>query len=85
MIAQLRLRGVSIRSLANRIGVRPQAVSAALVQPSARCERALADALGMRPRDLFPERYDPISGERTAKSNPSGARRRRNVEDREVA
>lgn len=83
--AQLRLRGVSMLSLARRLGVSRQAVSQAMIVASERIQEAIAAELGLAVQDLFPEFYDPVSGERTAKRNPTAGQRRRNVEDREVA
>jgi Ner family transcriptional regulator len=56
---QLRLRGLSFRSLARQEGVTHQAVSAAALGGSSRpLQEALADTLGIAPHALFPELYD---------------------------
>ena len=54
----MRLRGKSLRRIAKSIGITPVAVSAALGIPSFRAEQAIAEALGLTPQQLFPERYD---------------------------
>lgn len=56
---QLRLRGLSFRSLARQEGVTHQAVSAAALGGSSRpLQEALAETLGVAPHALFPELYD---------------------------
>lgn len=55
---QLRLRGTSLRALALAEGVTHQAMSAALVAPNVHLEPVIADALGLLPDQLFPERFD---------------------------
>lgn len=55
---QLRRRGLSVRQLAFREGVSPQALGHALMMPSASLERVLAKALGLKVQELFPERFD---------------------------
>lgn len=87
--AQLKLRGTNFRALAREHGVSPQAVSQAVMLPSERLELVLAETLGMRVQDLFPERYDR-RGVRTCQrrpraANPTAGDKPRNVEDREVA
>lgn len=82
--AQLRLRGMSLRRIAEREGVSHQAVSAALIVPSERLEAVLAAELGMRVQDLFPDRYDR-HGIRTVRTNPNAAHIRRNVKGQGAA
>ncbi len=79
---QLRLRGRSLRSLALAEGVSAQAMSAALMTPNSHLEPVIAAALGILPRDLFPERFN-AAGERIARIRPiqrSTRRIGRNVE-----
>lgn len=54
---QLVRRGTSMRQVALRLGVCPQAVAQALMLPSIRIEHALAEALELPVHLLFPERY----------------------------
>jgi lambda repressor-like predicted transcriptional regulator len=58
--AQLRIKGHSLRKLAQREGVSHQAMSAALMTPNAHLEPVVAGALGLTPQQLFPERFDHI-------------------------
>lgn len=57
--AELRIRGTSLARIARELGVSDAALS--LVgkgyNRSRRIERALADAAGVSPEALFPERY----------------------------
>jgi lambda repressor-like predicted transcriptional regulator len=57
---QLRLRGTSLRRIAQQHNVSPQAVSAALMTPSSHIEQAIAAALDLTPEQLFPERFDAV-------------------------
>jgi len=54
----LKARGLSIAALAREVGVSRCSVARVMNQPSARLERAVADALGVKPNAIFPERYD---------------------------
>ncbi|MFC6674030.1 helix-turn-helix domain-containing protein [Marinobacterium aestuariivivens] len=56
---QLKIRGISIASLARRHDASRQAVSTALVRSNPRWEYVIAEALEKRPNELWPERYDP--------------------------
>lgn len=56
---QLRLRGTNLRQLAARHGLGSQVMYLALRAPHARAEGIIADALDMKPADLFPDRYTP--------------------------
>lgn len=53
----LRLRGTSLRRLAVENGVSQQAMSHALGNPSSHLETVIAEALGLTPQQLFPERF----------------------------
>ena len=55
---RLRLRGDSLRQIARRLGVTPQAVSAALMASSSHIEIAIAEAIGLTAQELFWERFD---------------------------
>lgn len=72
VLGELRLSGTSLSAIARREGVKRQAVGAALLAPSERMERLLADELGMKVHALFPERYSR-DGTRTVRSNPIAA------------
>ncbi len=58
VIAALWKRGTNLRkvALANNFAV--PTMSTALRQPCSGAERAIADALGLDPRDIWPERFD---------------------------
>lgn len=58
VLFQLKLRGESYASIGARLGVNRKSVRQALSEPSFEIEKALARALDLTPRQLFPERYD---------------------------
>jgi len=58
VLYQLKILGISVSKLAAAHGVSAQAMRNAFVRPYPRMEKALADALGLMPQELFPERYD---------------------------
>ena len=70
VVWQLKMRGGSLRQLARRVGLTQQSLSYGLVAPHGRAERAIADALDLTVQDLFPERYDPATGERLHHERP---------------
>ena len=55
---QLRVRGSSFSALARELGVSRHAPRLALVKPYPRMERVIAEKLGLKPQELWPERYD---------------------------
>lgn len=57
IVGQLRLRGTSLRRLADQTGVSQQAMSHALTGSSSHLEPVIAQALGLTPQQLFPERF----------------------------
>lgn len=90
VIYQLRLRGTTLTGLGRARGVSRQAVSQALFAPSYEIERAIAKALGIPVRRLFPERFDEHGHRLHAirgRPRPKGSTRRlgRNGEKRRVA
>lgn len=56
-------RGLSLRQLALREGVTPQAMSHALMSASSHLQTVIADELGLTPQQLFPE-FFATNGER---------------------
>lgn len=58
IVFQLRIRGLSFRELARRHGVTTSAFSHATLTPSHQLEEILAESLGLKVEELFPERYD---------------------------
>ena len=63
ILYQLRLRNLNLRKLGEKVGVSRQAMSYALHAPNSRGEAVIAEALGLKPQELFPERFD-ASGNR---------------------
>lgn len=57
---QLRVRGSSLSALARDLEVTRNAVHNVARLPYPRVERALAAKLGLRPEELWPERYDAV-------------------------
>lgn len=53
----LRFVGITLRQLSLRHGLTPNACSTTLSAPWARVEGIIAEALEVRPDELFPERY----------------------------
>ncbi|WP_162917003.1 helix-turn-helix domain-containing protein [Dongia deserti] len=74
VIYQLRVRGTNLRRFAFQIGVSQQAVSAALFSPSSYIETALAKELGLKPQQLFPERFDSAGRRLHATRSPQRSR-----------
>ncbi|HYW03286.1 MAG TPA: helix-turn-helix domain-containing protein [Gammaproteobacteria bacterium] len=56
---QLEIRGYSLAMLAREHGVSRQQPQAALYKPYPKWERIIAETLGLKPADLWPERYAP--------------------------
>lgn len=87
VIYQLKIRGLSLASIARDEGVVQQAVASALLVPSSHLEAAIARAVEVPVIALFPERYT-ADGRRL---NPQRSRNRnseptaRNVEKRGAA
>lgn len=85
--AQLKNSGSSFSAIARDLKVSRQSVAMAMYVRSYRIEKALAKALGLKVRDLFPERYSP-EGRRLHQvrgTKRSSAADPRNVEDQEAA
>lgn len=55
---QLGLRGRTMVSIARRLGLKKDTVYVVWQRPYPRIERVIADMLGIKPEDLFPDRYD---------------------------
>lgn len=82
IIYQLKTRGYTLSAIARANGVSQQAISSALLTPSAGMEKVLAAAVDVPVHQLFPERYSP-SGRRllpTRPANRSSAAAPHNVE-----
>lgn len=59
---QLGLRGLSLGKLARRDGVTPNTYIKALHKPYPKSERAIARAIGLKPQQLWPERFNAQGG-----------------------
>ena len=55
--ARLRLAGYTLGGLSRELGLSRTAVSVALWQPYPKMERIIAEKLGVKPAELWPERY----------------------------
>lgn len=84
---QLRLRGSSLRRIASDLGVSQQAASHALLSPSSHIEKAIAEAIGLTPETLFPERFDAAGNRlsRVREQQRTTRRRAGNVQSGEAA
>ncbi len=71
---QLRVRGSSLSAIARELGVTRHAPRLALVKPYPRMERAIADKLGLKPMELWPERYDENGQPNRTKGRPASSR-----------
>lgn len=87
VIYQLKIRGLTLSSVAREQGVSQQALGAALSSPSQALEEAIACAVQRYATELFPERFAP-DGRRlhvTRGPNRISSADTRNVESRGVA
>ncbi|OAM33957.1 helix-turn-helix domain-containing protein [Eikenella corrodens] len=57
IIAALKKQGWSICALAAQANVHPTTLYGALVKPYPKSERVIADALGLKPEQIWPQRY----------------------------
>lgn len=84
---QLRIKGLSLKALAQREGVTQQSMSSALLVPSSHLEEVIAGALDLTARELFPERFAGGGRRRsnTRSPNRTSPQPLRNVKDGEAA
>jgi lambda repressor-like predicted transcriptional regulator len=93
VVFKLRVAGSSLKAVGDLEGVTKQAVSNAVSRAggngsSERLEKAVAAALRLPVKDLFPERYDPSTGLRkraVSVSKTTTPSRPRNVKAQEAA
>ncbi|EOG1474725.1 helix-turn-helix domain-containing protein [Vibrio parahaemolyticus] len=57
IVAALKKRGLSVRQLSREAGLGENTLSNALRSPWPKGERIIAEAIGMKPEDLWPSRY----------------------------
>jgi lambda repressor-like predicted transcriptional regulator len=69
VIFKLHSAGSSFAEIAKREGVARQAIGMALTSPNSHLEEAIAKAIGLTARQLFPERFD-ASGRRLFNTRP---------------
>jgi Ner family transcriptional regulator len=79
ILYRLRLRGLSFRQLARETGVSQQAMSAACMAPNIHLEPVIAEAIGLTPQALFPERWCPETGRRLTQSRGPARHRMRSL------
>jgi len=56
--AAVRKRGLTLSAIARGVGISGNALGHALDRPRADAERAIADALNLHPKVIWPSRYD---------------------------
>lgn len=57
IIAALKKRGLSLSALSRESGLSSSTLSNALVRPWTKGEKIIAQAIGMKPEDIWPTRY----------------------------
>jgi len=69
VVCALRLKGWSLRRLAKSHGYHPGSFSPVLRSPWPRAERIIAEAIGLKPEQIWPSRYPrPPRGRRPRSS-----------------
>lgn len=58
IVAELRKAGWSLRKLSKHYGLHPTVLATALHTPYPNGERLIASAIGVKPQDIWPSRYD---------------------------
>lgn len=85
--AALAKAGWTLTRLADHHGLHPRSPSRVTDVRWPAMQRHIAEAIGRRPQDIWPSRYDsdghPLTG--TPRDNPSTGRRHRHVQRREAA
>jgi len=71
---QLRLRECSTAKLARQLGVTDRAIRAVKTTPYPRMERAIAEALGVKTQELWPERWDSEGNPKRQRPNRAESR-----------
>ena len=88
---QTHLLGMSMAQVADNAGVNRQTLYSAFFKTYPRMEKVIADALGLEPAELWPERYDadglpiyrmgrPVKKSITKKADNTSSKRQRNVQ-----
>lgn len=88
---QLRIRGSSLSQLARELNVTRSSTILALAKPYPRVERAIARRIGLKPEQIWPERYDENGNPNRKRGRPKSitksntGRARRNVHAQRAA
>lgn len=69
VLTMLKMQGTSMAALARSLGIQPGAARVVFARPYPRVEMAVAYRLGIKPQDLWPDRYD-------ARGNPLRRRKK---------
>jgi Ner family transcriptional regulator len=83
--AALEKAGWSLRGLARHHGLEHGAVTIALYKPYPKAEKRIADAIGLKPYEIWPTRYNADGTPRGKRGNPNwlpGVPRRKNDNSR---
>ncbi len=59
IIYQLKLKGLNLAKVAKELGINRNAPQRMFYVPYPRVERAIAKILGLKPEEIWPERYGP--------------------------
>jgi Ner family transcriptional regulator len=73
--AAIRKHGITLESLSEDNGLNKRACSLALIRPFWAAEMVIAEFLGVSPRQIWPQRYDPDGAYRHPKSQNHHTRR----------
>ncbi len=57
IVAALKKKGWSVRALSRESGLHESTLYSALKTPYPKCERIIAEALGLEPEEIWPQRY----------------------------
>ncbi len=60
IVAALKKRGISVRQLSRESGLGENTLANALRSPWPKGERIIANAIGMKPEDIWPSRYTSL-------------------------
>lgn len=79
MVAALWKKGTSLTRLSRRRGYAACALKLALRKPWPKAEKIIADALGERPQDIWPSRYNTDGTPNRTPGNPQWVRGRKQL------
>ena len=61
--AAVRKTGISLDALGRANGYAQGSIRKVLTEPTPRAQMVVAERIGVRPQDIWPSRYDAVSGE----------------------